>query len=237
MTPLHLASHNTANDTATITAFVQFQYGYFISTVGRGDVSSFGESRGQIVKGFHRSRELIQAFSKLFERAYRSTKCLPSLLLEIELPYSRRGCPSDHSAKRGVVKNVHSTSLSTESLTRFSDKLSSTPLLRKALRILSITDFEGRLALRSKSLIVDMLTPDAVTRSSCDISSSSLAALHTLAVNMGSIYSDLAIRSTKKSYFIFDNTPETSYLKYNKRGPKGSPKLYLEPHNQNNWRS
>jgi len=41
MNPLHLASHNTANDTATITAFVQFQYGYFISSLARRHSSSF----------------------------------------------------------------------------------------------------------------------------------------------------------------------------------------------------
>ena len=41
MIPLHLASHNTANDTATITAFVLVKYGYFISSLARRHSSSF----------------------------------------------------------------------------------------------------------------------------------------------------------------------------------------------------
>ena len=232
MTPLHLATPNAHNDKTAITAFVQFQYGYFISNVAAYK-GFWPTHKKALSKRLSRYPSIIvvnenRAFFLLAKLIFRNTKAGGDISVNL----------LKHFAV-GPIKGgrCHSASLSTESLTRFSDKLSSTPLLKKALRILSITDFEGRLALRSKSLIVDMLTPDAVTRSSCDISSSSLAALHTLAVNMGSIYSDLAIRSTKKSYFIFDNTPETSYLKYNKRGPKGSPKLYLEPHNHNNWRS
>lgn len=104
--------------------------------------------------------------------------------------------------------------LSTDREIRLSESVISRPSLRKASLIASRIFLEGFRSLRSKSLIVDMLTPEMSAKSPCWRLNNSRADLHIFQFIIGSVYAALTIIATIKSYFKFDKDAILSYLEY-----------------------